>query len=358
MKSNMGHVIPVVSVIIPTNRQLFLQRTLTALSTQTTTVPFEVLVVENPRKTRRVATLVQHAQQLSNQTFIHTASELGANKARNHGASLARGSILAFTDDDCAPDSRWIERVVTVHALLPTAGVIGGTVQLAYEAEPPPWLVYPLTAMLAETHWKTLHHITTPGPLDITHRHKMHLVSANITCRKSVFDRLGGFYNHIGLIGRKKIIHDELALIEGARKHYAPGLIYDDELVITHFIPRSRTTIKYIRQHAYNSGGEEIRVYHHEQPSTPVSEMYTTAAEYGRSGFTDAFDMKVARAALPNDPLYHQFTRYYLTTCVAKLQGMLDELDSLQKPDQQSSAYRWRRVIERKINQLLLLGKF
>ena len=36
---------------------------------------------------------------------------VGLSRARNAGAMLARGAVLAFTDDDCEPDREWISRL-------------------------------------------------------------------------------------------------------------------------------------------------------------------------------------------------------------------------------------------------------
>ncbi len=40
-------------------------------------------------------------------TYFHTRVK-GAVMARNTGAALAAGEIIAFTDDDCLPDSEWL----------------------------------------------------------------------------------------------------------------------------------------------------------------------------------------------------------------------------------------------------------
>ena len=36
----------------------------------------------------------------------------GASRARNRGAEEARGDIVAFTDDDAAPDSDWLGSIL------------------------------------------------------------------------------------------------------------------------------------------------------------------------------------------------------------------------------------------------------
>lgn len=50
----------------------------------------------------------------------------GPAAARNHGARMARGSILAFTDDDCIPAPDWLERLAARFERNPDQLVGGG----------------------------------------------------------------------------------------------------------------------------------------------------------------------------------------------------------------------------------------
>lgn len=54
-------------------------------------------------------------------TYIHTDVR-GAVKARNLGGALASGRFIAFTDDDCEPESDWLENGF---AILTEPGVVG-----------------------------------------------------------------------------------------------------------------------------------------------------------------------------------------------------------------------------------------
>jgi glycosyltransferase involved in cell wall biosynthesis len=79
----MGETKPRISVVVPTrDRPELLQRCLAALEKQT--VPVEIVVVEDNESR-------------------------GPAWARNQGVRQARGQVICFTDDDCAPFPNWAE---------------------------------------------------------------------------------------------------------------------------------------------------------------------------------------------------------------------------------------------------------
>jgi len=59
-------------------------------------------------------------------TLLHQTNA-GPASARNRGAQLARGDVLAFTDDDCIPDRQWLRELARCVNRVPGA-IIGGRV--------------------------------------------------------------------------------------------------------------------------------------------------------------------------------------------------------------------------------------
>lgn len=90
------------SVIVPTyNRHQNLFNLLSKLDKQTFK-DFEIIIIDQSD-----TTLSATDMSCKNINYIHTNIK-GATKARNTGAKLANGKILAFIDDDCLPDDNWL----------------------------------------------------------------------------------------------------------------------------------------------------------------------------------------------------------------------------------------------------------
>jgi glycosyltransferase involved in cell wall biosynthesis len=82
----------------------------------------EVIIVDNAPITDVTATLV------SLYPFRYVCEMTpGLNAARNRGVAVARHEIVAFTDDDCIPDSGWLEALAAPYAD-PNVGAVTGLV--------------------------------------------------------------------------------------------------------------------------------------------------------------------------------------------------------------------------------------
>jgi glycosyltransferase involved in cell wall biosynthesis len=100
-----------VSVIVPTcGRAELLKKCLAALACQVfERSSYEVIVVDDAasRETRRV--VEEYEQKGLMVRYIPVIGKHGPASARNTGLRLSRGEIIAFTDDDCIPDPRWLK---------------------------------------------------------------------------------------------------------------------------------------------------------------------------------------------------------------------------------------------------------
>ncbi len=127
---------PFVSVIVPTHdRPERIQLCLRSLLAQHYP-QYEVIVVDNAPSSTATADVIQ--QKYGHVDCIRYVREdrPGASCARNRGIMLARGEILAFTDDDVVVDACWLVELVKAFSLAPDVACTTGLL-LPSELETP-----------------------------------------------------------------------------------------------------------------------------------------------------------------------------------------------------------------------------
>lgn len=159
---------PLFSVVVPTyHRNEALSECLARLSPGAQTLPaekYEVIVTDDGRAT----TAQETVRGLHPWARWVAGPRKGPAANRNSGARAARGEWLAFVDDDCLPDRRWLESYAGAVEAHPDCAVFEGRV---YTDRP--------KRSLAET----APVFETGGDLP----------SGNFVCRREVFETLGGF---------------------------------------------------------------------------------------------------------------------------------------------------------------------
>jgi GT2 family glycosyltransferase len=136
---------------------------------------FEVIVVDNGSREPPDALVAR----FPGVRLAHEATP-GPGPARNHGAGLARGRILAFTDSDCVVDPGWIATIVATFAARPEVEIIGGLIRLMVERPGDP-------------------SVAEAFELVYGFRQQMHIerdrfsATANMAALKSVFEAVGPF---------------------------------------------------------------------------------------------------------------------------------------------------------------------
>lgn len=163
-----------ISVIVPCfNSQLFLERCLKALFTQTLARHrYEVILVDNNSTDRSLEIAKSFPELIVLEEKIQSPYA-----ARNRGVRQARGGILAFTDSDCEACSDWLEQVSSVLAEAGTILVLGG-VRNASES-------FPLR-MAADYEAQRAEYVWTQPNKRLHYGH-----TGNMAMRREVFERCG-----------------------------------------------------------------------------------------------------------------------------------------------------------------------
>lgn len=108
-----------ISVVIPAyNSEATISNCLKAVKQQSL-LPLEVIVVDDGSKDRTAELAKEWA------IVIPNTRQKGAGGARNTGAYVAKGDIIAFTDSDCVPPKDWLRNIASVFTDA-TVGAVGG----------------------------------------------------------------------------------------------------------------------------------------------------------------------------------------------------------------------------------------
>jgi GT2 family glycosyltransferase len=108
---------------------------------------------------------------------LTVVTDKGAGPARNGGVAAARGEILAFTDSDCVPEPQWLSRGV---AALGAWDFVGGGMRVL--VQDPARLTGP-EAFERVFAFDNKNYVLRKG----------FTVTANLFCRRTLFDDVGGF---------------------------------------------------------------------------------------------------------------------------------------------------------------------
>ncbi len=193
---------PLVSAIICThNRDRYLGFAIDSLLAQDLD-DFEIIIVDNA-SSDRTREVVESRLKDQRVRYIYE-SEIGLSVARNTGAKVAYGEILAYLDDDAIAASHWLKTIYTAYRGNSRLAIAGGKVTLIWTdgITPPNWLSDGLAGNLgAYDLGNTVVKIDRPG---LTPR------GLNYSIRKSFLNQIGGFDPNLGRVGKNLLSNEEL----------------------------------------------------------------------------------------------------------------------------------------------------
>jgi glycosyltransferase involved in cell wall biosynthesis len=198
-----------ISAIICThNRDTYLGAAIDSLLAQDFSAEFEVVVVDNGSsdRTREVV-----EQRLGNPRVKYVFEPtIGLSVARNTGARVASGAILAYLDDDAVASVSWLQVLSAAYEHNSQLAIAGGKVTLLWppNIEPPHWLSPGLAGNLgAYDLGDRMIYIQQPG---LTPR------GLNYSLRRSFLEEIEGFDPHLGRVGKNLLSNEELQMTEFA----------------------------------------------------------------------------------------------------------------------------------------------
>lgn len=203
--------IQISAIICTHNRDTYLGAAIDSLLVQKLTANFEIVVVDNG-STDRTREVVEARCQNSNLKYIFEPT-IGLSVARNTGAKIASGKIIAYLDDDAVASPQWLQSLYIAYQNNPKLAIAGGKVTLIWpsDIQPPKWLSVGLAANLgAYDLGEEILYIQQPG---LTPR------GLNYSIRRSFLEEIGGFDPQLGRVGKNLLSNEELQMTEFALQH-------------------------------------------------------------------------------------------------------------------------------------------
>jgi glucosyl-dolichyl phosphate glucuronosyltransferase len=166
----------------------------------------------------------------------------GASGARNTGIAQAKGSIIAFVDDDARPEPDWIARLLSAyddeHVL-----AVGGVARPVWPERRPAHLPPELDWLVGCTY---LGQPTVRTDV-------RNLWGCNMSVRAEVFERIGGFDEEVGRVGLIPLGNEETELcIRIAQRIPGARVVHEPSAVVHHRVTPARCQWSYLvtRSHA------------------------------------------------------------------------------------------------------------
>ena len=241
-----------ITVLIATyNRAPLLAECLRHLARQNFSSDDEVIVVDNG-STDDTPRVIADAQDLFAIPLRHLVEPTpGKSNAVTAGLAIARGGIIAFTDDDVDVDEAWADQIRAVMTD-PGVALAGGPVTPRWETDPPRWL------RAAAGRDVAFGRLAAPlGLLDYGSESfplgPRTVLGANLVVRAEVLRKLGGYASHLGKLRGTLLSgedHELCMRVQSAGFH----AVYWPELRVTHWVPADRMRARYAMSWFYWSG--------------------------------------------------------------------------------------------------------
>ena len=202
--------------------------------------PLEILLVidHNPALLERLAVELPEVRVVPNQ------QERGLSGGKNTGVALARGTVIAFLDDDAVAEPDWLKAMAAAYTRPEVAGV-GGMTRPLWETGRPRWFPEEFDWVVGCTFIGR-----DPGPV-------RNVLGGNASFRREVFAAAGGFPTGIGRTSAStRPLGCEETEFCIRVSHRLPGAVflYEPLAVIWHRAPAARERFRYFLSRCYAEG--------------------------------------------------------------------------------------------------------
>ena len=242
------------SVVIPTyNRADELRETLSSIAKLRVSGPWELIAVDNNSTDNTRETLLNAAKDFPVPLRYVFEAEAGRSAALNAGIKIAKGQIIATTDDDVRVEPDWLEQAAA-GLDREACDFVGGKVLPIWRGERPNWL-----ENHGGRHWSVIA-LQDHGSEPVEFGTRYAPLGVNLAFKNEALELVGLWDTRIGrkagtLLGQE--VREWLLRARGA------GLkgMYIPEMVVHHVIPQDRLNKQYFRRWFYWNGVSRAMLY-------------------------------------------------------------------------------------------------
>src|SRR5262249_8937281 len=203
------------------------------------TLEWEIVVVDNGSNDRTEQVCRTVARPVRRRLRYVFEPQLGKSRALNAGIAVARGSVIALTDDDVSPAMNWVATAAGVLDKWAVDGA-GGRILPQWEKPPPAWLL--------EHPWLRGHlgvmDINRPAILSAPSLSGPQVWGGNMVFRREALQTLGGFDVRLGPVGKRRYCDEDVDFVHRMLT-MGRRIVYDPTLTVFHRIPRARVARAY-----------------------------------------------------------------------------------------------------------------
>lgn len=201
--------------------------------------PSEVVVVIDHNS----ELLIRANAELSGVRVFANEEGSGLSGARNTGVRHATGEIVAFLDDDARAQPGWLRALARAFEDPSVIGA-GGIAAPLWDSRAPAWIPPEFLWVVGCSYRglpQTAEEIRNP-------------IGANMAFRRTVLQRVGGFTNGIGRVGRTPLGCEETEVSIRARAATGGRIVHLPDAKVDHRVSRDRTRWRYFRRRCWAEG--------------------------------------------------------------------------------------------------------